>query len=606
MSTLSWKCRGLGNPRTVREIVDIVSRKEPDFVFLMETKVARIHAERLRIRLGFEGVFYVGPVGLSGGLALLWRKNCTARLLSFSKNYVDVEVSMTNLPNWRMTCYYGFPERNRRVESWELLKSLAPRSNLPWVMVGDFNDLLFQYEKRGGNQHPNNLLRGFGETIEHCGLSQLPMNGYQFTWEKGKGTPNWIEERLDKVLANETWRDLITGARVYNLLTRKSDHFVIFLAIRNNETWRGRGMKRFRFEMAWLYDDGCRAVVEKSWEEKRVEGMQNCIEHCGNRLTQWGGDWHHKFGEKIMKLRKEQQRLRGRTDTASLTQFHGLEEALCRIEAQEDVYWRQRAKQHWLKHADANTIFYHRYASHRKRILPPEYLTYKMNPFYRPFEIEEVRDALFTMFPDKAPGPDVLIPKKNSPEMVSDLRPIALSNVMYRVVAKMISHRMKPIMDKIISESQSAFIPGRLIIDNILIDSEATVQEATEIKNCLSVYESLSGQVVNYHKSSICYSKNTDEEEKEVVAQVLGVSQARNFGKYLGPPSFIGRNKKAAFSYIEDKITQRIGSWNKKLLSQAGKEVLLKSVAQAMSTFSMRVFLLPLSICSAIERLMYE
>ncbi|XP_019175433.1 PREDICTED: uncharacterized protein LOC109170737 [Ipomoea nil] len=83
--------------------------------------------------------------------------------------------------------------------------------------------------------------------------------------------------------------------------------------------------------------------------------------------------------------------------------------------------------------------------------------------------------------------------------------------------------------------------------------------------------------MVNYQKSSICYSRNTTEDDRDVVAQTLGVVQAPNFGKYLGLPAFVGRNKKAAFAYIEDKIKQRIGSWNKKLLSQAGKEILLKS-----------------------------
>ncbi|XP_019155162.1 PREDICTED: uncharacterized protein LOC109152034 [Ipomoea nil] len=60
----------------------------------------------------------------------------------------------------------------------------------------------------------------------------------------------------------------------------------------------------------------------------------------------------------------------------------------------------------------------------------------------------------------------------------------------------------------------------------------------------------------------------------------------------------------AAFSYIEDKIRQRIGSWNKKLLSHASKEIPLKSVAQAMPTFTMGVFLLPVSVCTPIERTM--
>ncbi|XP_019178341.1 PREDICTED: uncharacterized protein LOC109173556 [Ipomoea nil] len=84
--------------------------------------------------------------------------------------------------------------------------------------------------------------------------------------------------------------------------------------------------------------------------------------------------------------------------------------------------------------------------------------------------------------------------------------------------------------------------------DNSLLFFKANVEEASEIKRCLSVYEDLSGQVV------------------------LGVDQAPNFGKYLGLPSFVGRNKKAAFAYIEDKIRQRIGSWNKRLLSQAAIE----------------------------------
>ncbi|XP_019190015.1 PREDICTED: uncharacterized protein LOC109184468 [Ipomoea nil] len=140
--------------------------------------------------------------------------------------------------------------------------------------------------------------------------------------------------------------------------------------------------------------------------------------------------------------------------------------------------------------------------------------------------------------------------------------------------------------------------------DDSLLFFKANVQEASAIKQCLTRYENLSGQVVNYHKSSICYSKNTQDDSREEVAQILGVTQAPNFGKYLGLPSFVGRNKKAAFSYIEDKIRQRILSWNKKLLSQAGKEVLLKSVAQAMPTFSMSVFLLPMGICTAIERTM--
>ncbi|XP_031120222.1 uncharacterized protein LOC116023365 [Ipomoea triloba] len=129
-------------------------------------------------------------------------------------------------------------------------------------------------------------------------------------------------------------------------------------------------------------------------------------------------------------------------------------------------------------------------------------------------------------------------------------------------------------------------------------------QEAGTIKQCLSDYENMSGQAVNYHKFSICFSRNTPGVDREVVAGILGVVLAPNFGKYLGLPSFVGREKRVVFSYIEDKIKHRIGSWSKKLVSQAGMEILLKSVAQSMPTFTMSVFLLPDSVCLSIERVM--
>ncbi|XP_031124165.1 uncharacterized protein LOC116026879 [Ipomoea triloba] len=141
-------------------------------------------------------------------------------------------------------------------------------------------------------------------------------------------------------------------------------------------------------------------------------------------------------------------------------------------------------------------------------------------------------------------------------------------------------------------------------VDDSLLFFKANIQEAGAIKQSLTDYENMFGQAVNFHKYSVCFSRNTSVMDRDSVAAVLGVVQAPNFGKYLGLPSFVGRNKKAVFSYIEDKIKQRIGSWNKKLLSQAGKEVLLKSVAQSMPTFAMSVFLLPDSVCVAIERAM--
>ena len=125
-----------------------------------------------------------------------------------------------------------------------------------------------------------------------------------------------------------------------------------------------------------------------------------------------------------------------------------------------------------------------------------------------PYTAEEVRKALFDIGDLKAPGPDglhaifykrfwamlgddlteevlqavntctipdgwndttiVMIQKVNSPEKVTQFRPISLCNVVYKVISKMIAARLKTILPDIISPTQSAFVPGRMIRDNII------------------------------------------------------------------------------------------------------------------------------------------
>ncbi|XP_030939831.1 uncharacterized protein LOC115964710 [Quercus lobata] len=120
------------------------------------------------------------------------------------------------------------------------------------------------------------------------------------------------------------------------------------------------------------------------------------------------------------------------------------------------------------------------------------------------------------------------------------------------------------------------------------------------------MYEAASGQMVNKGKATLFFSRNTNDATKEVIKVSLGLLAIQHYEKYLGLPSFVGRNKKACFTHFKERIWSKMQGWKEKLLSQVGKEVMIKAVIQSIPAYSMNVFTLPVSLCKDIEAMIWK
>ncbi|KAL0340366.1 UNVERIFIED_CONTAM: hypothetical protein Sradi_4553400, partial [Sesamum radiatum] len=112
-------------------------------------------------------------------------------------------------------------------------------------------------------------------------------------------------------------------------------------------------------------------------------------------------------------------------------------------------------------------------------------------------------------------------------------------------------------------------------------ESSQTIQETLEI--C----QGASTQEINFSKFSMAFSRNTKEELRQSTVADLTIQREKNMELYLGLPSRVSRSKWDIFANIVERIWGKIMGWNEKLLSQAGKEVLIKVVVQAVCSYAM-------------------
>ncbi|XP_031131932.1 uncharacterized protein LOC116033319 [Ipomoea triloba] len=253
----------------------------------------------------------VDAQGHRGGLALLWMDTVTVDIVNFSLNHIDARVTLdVGGSQWRFTGFYGLPECQRCRESWDMLRNLS----------------------------------GFRNAVADSGLMDFPFSGNQFTWERSRGTPAMVEEKLDRVLVTETWLSLFEGAKACSLICPYSDHLPIMITPEMSNI--GCRSRRFCFDNMWLKETTCREIVEHSWDKTMGMDVITRIAVCSQDIWRWGREYNRDFLRKIEWTKAKLELLRSRRDPVGVADYARTERDLLILIEQQHLYWKQRAKEH--------------------------------------------------------------------------------------------------------------------------------------------------------------------------------------------------------------------------------------------------------------------
>ncbi|KAG7599472.1 Reverse transcriptase domain [Arabidopsis suecica] len=433
----------------VRRLKGIKETYSPDLLFLIETKNPDDVVLDVAAQLGYEFVKCVSPVGIGGGLALMWKKTISVCFYDVTPRIIDCKISNKDV-SFYFSCVYGHPNRKLRHVLWEKLERISLNRKGPWLMCGDFNEVLHKHEKRGGRPRENWSLVDFRNMVNTCKVSDLPFQGNNMTWA-GKQGSHLVECWLDRAMANDQWKATFPASEVTYMEMIESDHRPAIIKIKRTTE---QGLRPFQFDTRLCKIPEIEKVIKQSWNQSW--GCDNAslyerIKTCRKDISAWKRAHNTNAAVRI----KELTHALDVANTSSLTSWddiQSLKKDLLQAYREEETYWKLKSRNQWLNEGDGNTRFFHATTKNRiarnrltsiidghgsviygnKEIsgeairyfsdlfssnMPSQtstalrnikpMVTEEMNrELTRDITVEEVRSAVFSIGATQAPGPD--------------------------------------------------------------------------------------------------------------------------------------------------------------------------------------------------------
>ena len=136
-----------------------------------------------------------------------------------------------------------------RYRSWDLLCSLHNGYSDPWLVLGDFNEIVALDEKMGREDRSLTQLAAFKEALSDCCLSDLGFQGPEFTWSNRRTNDDLVRVRLDRGVSNSAWSTLFPHPWIAHMIVNNSDHMGLLLDTLLRPIVSNHRRHLFRFEI---------------------------------------------------------------------------------------------------------------------------------------------------------------------------------------------------------------------------------------------------------------------------------------------------------------------------------------------------------------------
>ncbi|CAN0871761.1 LINE-1 retrotransposable element ORF2 protein [Linum grandiflorum] len=456
-SILSWNVRGVGALDKRFRIAQRVKDMHPNVVCFQETKAESCDIGLVRSLVGSgEMEWEFKPsVGASGGILTVWDSVSFELQGSWVGEFSVVTIfrSVQDDFVWVLVNVYGPCALPEKAAFLEEVRGVIEWWDLPAIIVGDFNMVRAPEEARGWPR-PSAELVLFNDFVADLSLIELPLGGASFTWSNFREVPSL--SRIDRVFVTSEWEEHFPGVSLVARTRTCSDHSPLLVLCEV-----ARSIKRpWRFEFMWLSHEGFGDLVASNWVTS-VDGRGGVfrlgvkLKRLKAALVVWNKTCFKRVDLEIKRLIGAVESLDKAEEISPLEEDRRVERCNLKCELDkmwkvEEVMWKQRARDIWLKAGDRNTRYFHRTASHNRRknfldglvvdgvsvqgqeALSSAIVQYFSNfysepcevrPFPRalvfemvdegalfslgcPFTEEEVRRVVFSCEGSKAPGPD--------------------------------------------------------------------------------------------------------------------------------------------------------------------------------------------------------